>query len=300
MRHLAASLLLLALTTLQPGVHAEDATADKGAAAAPPTTDPEQARVAELKRLRLEGEMVTLSAGNKEVFALYLPSRSGKSLGGIVLLHDTNGHADSLGVVHSLRTRLPDAGWSTLSLQLPYAEAGIITSALLDDAQARIGAAIAKLQGRGSSTIALIGYGLGARAAVDYLAAGDNLTVQGLVLISMDGSLQDEPRLDGAEQLAALRPPILDIYGGRDQHAVIDSAIRRATAAQRRAAEGEAGALRYSDIARNYTEEKGSTLGYRQLRIAAADHNYTHQEAMLVRQVRGWLKRYVADTQTKP
>ena len=296
MKPLFASLLLAALfshTVLAADAPAE---ADSPATEAP---SPEQAVVNDLKALPLKGEPLTLSAGGEEVFALFLPAHGGEEFGGVILLHDTNAHADSRNVIHPLRTRLPEAGWASLSVQLPFTADGQVTPALLDMAQRRIGAAIAELQRRGSNTIALVGHGSGALAAVDYLAAADNLVVQGVVVISMNGTPQAEERQDGAALLEKLRPPILDIYGGRDHSNVIDSAGRRAEAAQSRSG-AEGPALRYGDIARDYSEEKGSKLGYRQLRIAAADHNYTHHEAMLVRHVRGWLKRYVARTGEEP
>jgi pimeloyl-ACP methyl ester carboxylesterase len=194
-------------------------------------------------------------------------------------------------VIHPLRTGLPAAGWHTLSLQLPPAGDDPLTR--LDTAQDFLDAAIGEMQRRNIDTLVLLGHGLGALALADYLAAGDNLAVRGVVAIGLDGRENAEPRLDGARQLAKVRPPVLDIYGSRDQGAVLDSAARRADLFRRRtAADGERPPT-YRAIARDYSEKQGDRLHYRQQAVPAADHRFSHQSQLLLRRVRGWLQRHV-------
>lgn len=54
-----------------------------------------------------------------QVLALQQAPRTAQPHGAVLLLHDIDQHADWPGLVHHLRTQLPDAGWHTLALNLP-------------------------------------------------------------------------------------------------------------------------------------------------------------------------------------
>lgn len=258
--------------------------------------DAHQETLKTLREMPLKGEKLQLNVGGEEVFALFRAARPGSGRGGVVLLHDRGSYLDDPGVIHPLRLGLSDHGWATLSIQLPVPEGETAGIDWLDKAQPRVAAAVNELQNRNIGNIVLVGHGLGALAATDYLAAGDSLTVRGLVVISMDGSENEEQRLDGAGQLAKIGKPILDIYGGRDYHSVQNSAERRARAAAQPAA-GEASAhTTYRDVARGYSDRKGDKVGYRQLQIASANHTFSRQDELLVRRIRGWLQRHMAET----
>ncbi len=253
--------------------------------------DPRQVMLEALKTAPLDGEKLELKVGDKTRFALFLDQSSSKPQGGVILLHDRGEHLDSTALIHPLRTRLPAKGWATLSLQLPDEGSDGANAAWLGEAQKAIAAAINELSRRNINNIALIGHGLGALAATSYLAAGDNLLVKGLVIIGMDGRQRPEAASDGAALLAKISQPILDIFGARDLAPVIASASRRAQAAQRRDGREKSAHTLYRDVARGYTANAGDRITYRQLRIAAADHLFTGQEALLQRRILGWLKR---------
>lgn len=294
MKGLFHTLVLTLLLPLAPALSVAETQPqtppDAAAAAAdtPVLLSRQEAALAALKAAPLKGEKLELNDNGTTVFSLFTPA-SGKRRGAVVLLHDVGGHVDSPGVIHPLRTRLPDYGWATLAIMLPALDGNQASTAWLDSCQSRIALAINTLQQRGIDSVVLAGHGLGALAATDYLAAGDNPAVKGLIVIGMDGSRNDEPRLDGATALGKVRPRILDIFGGHDFANVLNSAERRASAIQN----SDNSKPVYQDIARDYTEKKGDKVGYRQLRIAPAPHDFSRQEELLVQRVRGWLHRYI-------
>lgn len=254
-------------------------------------TNPRQVMLKALKTAPLQGEKLELKVGAETAFALFLDQSSSKPQGGVILLHDRGSHLDSATVIHPLRTRLPEKGWATLAIQLPEVGDKGLDKAWLTQSQQAIAAAIDEMSRRNITNLALVGHGLGALAATNYLAAGDNLLVKGLVLIGMDGTSQTDPALDGAALLAKVRQPILDISGTLDLAPVLASASRRALAAQRKDGADSSAHTLYRDVAKGYTARASDSITYRQLRIAAADHDFTGQERQLIRRVLGWLDR---------
>lgn len=287
MRRRKTILSLLLLFTTSPLWAADPAATETRVG----PSDPRQVMLEALKKAPLQGEKLELKVGDKTAFALFLDQTSSKPQGGVILLHDRGSHLDSATVIHPLRTRLPEKGWATLSVQLPEVGDKGVEKAWLTQSQKIIAAAIDELSRRSITNLALVGHGLGALAATNYLAAGDNLLVKGLVLIGMDGTPRSDPELDGAALLAKVRQPILDLYGALDLAPVLASASRRAQAAQRKDGADSSAHTLYRDVAKGYTAEASDSITYRQLRIAAADHDFNGQEGQLVRRVLGWLDR---------
>jgi hypothetical protein len=252
--------LLLGLWTALAQAAPETAAPPAPASAAenaPADADAEQEIVAQLRASPAAADAQELTVDGKPVLALWRSETTGRPLGGVILLHDVDAHADWPGVVGPLRRDLPQHGWNTLSLQLAAAE----------QTPARLRAALAFLAGKGGGDIVLLGHGDGARAALRY-AADNPGAVNGLVLVAMGG----------AEDDALLEPvgiPIYDIYGSADGLEVHIAGARRLLAGRR------------------FTRRDSVTPSrYRQFVVEAADHLFSQQGDILQRRVQGWLKTY--------
>lgn len=156
---------------------------------------------------------------------------------------------------------------------------------VFDAAPARIEAAVAYLRQQGLRNLVIIGDGLGAALAADYLASrGQQAEVQAFVAVSPGNPAfaapDGDPRLNLPAQLARVTVPVLDIYGERDLPAVLAGARARAEAG--RYSPGRAG------------------LVYTQVQIPGAHHSFVDSGPMLLRQIRGWLKRHAAGMEIRP
>jgi pimeloyl-ACP methyl ester carboxylesterase len=217
------------------------------------------------------GTLFRLQSGEVDFLAIHIPVRNAQPRGGVILLHDRGMNPDWPDVVRPLRTRLPDHGWDTLAIQLPLASPGVpgwADPGLIAEALPRISAGVDFLRQRGAANIVLLGHGLGARMAIEYLRAADNGGVRALVAVGLaaNGDAGD----DGG--LAALRTsgfPLLDIYGSRDSDSVLASARARAGAAR-----------------------AAPDRSYRTDEVSGADHFFTGLDELLVARVRSWLARY--------
>ena len=69
----------------------------------------------------LDGDVVELSAGDRSALAIHRPAAGRERRGGVILIHGRGTNADSRETLHPLRIGLSDAGWDTLSIQLPAA-----------------------------------------------------------------------------------------------------------------------------------------------------------------------------------
>ncbi|WP_260294336.1 alpha/beta hydrolase family protein [Sedimenticola hydrogenitrophicus] len=225
---------------------------------------------AEIQDALLVGEPLTLQAQGVEFFAIQAAEETDYIQGAAIILHGRGAHPDWVDVINPLRSRLPEYGWKTLSIQLPIAASdasGWVYRELIPEAFPRITAAVEHLKRQGVTNIVLIGHSLGARMGVEYLAQGAPAELRAFVAIglSADNTTPDSGTL-GA--LKKLRLPLLDIYGSRDIDAVLNSVAAR-SAASRQAKNG----------------------AYRQNRIDGADHFFNGLNDTLVAEVRAWLGR---------
>ncbi len=237
------------------------------------------------------GEPIELTVGEESVMALLTEETQGDLQGGAILIHDTGANPDWPDVIRPLRETLPDTGWTTLSVQMPLGPATTPDEriALLDAARPRLDAALTLLAGRGIRTIVLIGHGLGAFMAADYLGDYKGSAIRGLIAVSLVDYSTTNQRLDAPAVLKQVRQPILDIYGSRDLPAVTELAKHRAEAVRKAVAERRPDNRGRSESARR----KSGRVAYRQLAIVGADHYFTGRQTALVRRVRGWLKHHV-------
>lgn len=215
----------------------------------------------------ITGEAVWLPAGQHKILAIYTESEAEPARGGAILLHGIGVHPDWPDVIHPLRTRLPEAGWATLSVQmpvLPNEATGKEYLPLMDEVAPRIEAAIAFLRREGIDHIVIIAHSLGNAMAGYYLATHPGNPVRGYVGISM--SEIDTPLpLSPVSQAKKIPIPVLDVYGSEDLDNVIQPASRR--------------------------KQASGSQQYRQVVIEGANHFFHGKDDALVETVAGWLNR---------
>lgn len=246
-----------------------------------------EARIAnQIQDAILEGEPVWLQAGEVRFLAIYTPADGPQTRGAAILLHGSDAHPDWAEVIYPLRTRLPEHGWATLSIQLPVTSPDAPPGswqANLPLAAPRISAAAAWLRSQQEfPQLALIGHSLGARMGAEYLGGlhgTPDPAFSAFVAIGLTASRADT---DGGvlQALGRIRMPVLDLYGERDFGGVIHGAEAR-----RRAALAAAG----DDFSPDFT----------QLQAPGADHFFRGLDGLLVSRVRAWLAR-VSGTEQSP
>lgn len=211
----------------------------------------------------LDGEAVTLNDGRADFLAIETESATPDARRAVVVMHGTGVHPNWPTVVQPLRVRLTEAGWHTLSIQMPvlaneaeHAE----YAAIYDWVPGRIDAAVDYLREKGIETVVLAAHSQGATMAVYYLSQAPR-QVEGLIAVGMSGGIAGGP-MDTLAQLPALKLPTLDLYGSEDLPEVIASSDQRAA---------QAGG--------DYTQQ----------RVAGADHFFDGEETQLLDAVTAWL-----------
>jgi hypothetical protein len=260
---------------------ATDGKADKPALKIPPDTAREQAIVDAISGRVPADEVMLLEVEKAKVLALYREQTGWVARGAVLLLHPMDDTADEPGLIHALRTELPEAGWATLSLQLPVLPAGSPREAYggtQELAQKRIAAALARLAEKKPEAIAIVGQELGAALA---LSAGANAKeVKGVVALSLSSAEGLNPPAVTVPAMETLKLPVLDISG------------EFADAAQRNLVDQRANAARAAQH-----------VGYSQTTVPGVDDMLGGATDIVVARVRAWLTRHAtvdAAAEAKP
>jgi len=204
-----------------------------------------------------DGEPVTLNDGQQDFLGLIVQADPAKQ-DAIVVLHGIGAHPDWPQVVNPLRVTLAEAGWTTLSIQLPVLDneaSPEAYDAIIADASPRISAALDFLQEQGATGSYIVAHSMGSRMASYFLASTEK-PVKGFVGIGMNvGSVQyfDQYSL-----------PVLDIYGSDDLEGVLGSAADRA-------------------------KQASGNSQYTQMVVDGADHFFNGMEDDLYVLVQNWL-----------
>ena len=126
----------------------------------------------------LDGEVVMLKDGGHEFMGIDTEP-AGDSKGAVIILHGRGYHPDWAEAINPLRVGLAEAGWRTLSLQMPVLEKSAKYYdyvPLFPAAHPRIEAGIRYLREAGENMIVLLAHSCGAHMAMDWIAAkGDTL-----------------------------------------------------------------------------------------------------------------------------
>ncbi|HIO91469.1 MAG TPA: DUF3530 family protein [Leucothrix mucor] len=209
----------------------------------------------------MDGDSVYLSDGKDDFLALDMPAEE-KSEIGMLVMHGIGIHPDWPQVVNPLRVGLSEAGWHTLSLQMPVLKnsaTGKDYLPLMKDVAPRIEAGIAHLKKSGVKNIVLVSHSLGAQMTSYYLAnqTDSKSPVIAYVAIGMGSS--------NSELLKKISLPVFDIYGSEDLKGVMASASDRAKASK-------------------------DNKMYKQEKVEGANHFFDDKDELLVEMVIKYIK----------
>jgi pimeloyl-ACP methyl ester carboxylesterase len=154
------------------------------------------------------GEAVWLQQKNGHRFlSLYIEKE--RSRPALIIAHG-RGWSPDYELYGTLRTRLADLGYATLSIQLPVLPSTAILGLyipLYPDARERFQLAVDFLKRKGYRDIAIVSHSLGSTMANQYLIRSEEPAVKAWVFISI---------LQGLEEMYRIHIPVLDVFGEHD------------------------------------------------------------------------------------
>lgn len=216
----------------------------------------------------MDGEAVFLESADHKFLSIYMESESEQPKGAAIIMHGRGFHPDWADVVRPLRTGLPEAGWHTLSLQMPvlaktakyYDYVPIFQESFL-----RIDAAIHFLKAKGISNIVLIAHSCSVHMSMAWFEDKQVTDVSAYIGIGMGATDYKQP-MAHPFALHKLKLPILDIYGSEDYPAVKNQAADRL----------------------NMIKKAGHQKSKQQA-VAGANHYFTDQGDKLLKAINSWL-----------
>lgn len=205
------------------------------------------------------GDAVRLKLpGGRDFLGIYTEAKPAR--GAVLLVHAMGVHPDH-GVIGALRVSLADAGYATLSIQMPVlkadARADDYLPALFPEALWRIRAGGRWLEERGSLRSFLLCHSMGCRMANAYYEETADAPFAAWVVLGITSPFG---------RLGNVKVPVFDVFGEMDFPAVLRDDWRRRLALN-------------------------AIPGSRQEMIAGADHYYTGREGELAAVVRDFLAR---------
>ena len=150
---------------------------------------------------------------------LALYTRAAQARGAVIIAHG-RGWSPDHELYGALRTKLAEAGYSTLSIQMPVLSGTAKVGDYLPtfpDASERFALATAWLRGKGFGKLAIVSHSLGATMANYYLIHNDGANA--------NASNPDSPKVDawvfisiinGLEDMFRIHVPVLDVFGSND------------------------------------------------------------------------------------
>jgi len=207
------------------------------------------------------GDPVWLTQANGHRFlGLYTTAEHAKA--GLIIIHGMGVHPD-WGMIGSLRQQLPDAGYTTLSIQMPVLKADAPEEdypTTFDESAERIRLAVDFLKAKGYAKIAIVSHSLGTWMTYDYLTQSPpDSRISAWVAIGSPNPFD----------MAKLKLPILDLYGQNDLPRVLQGAKARAAG----------------------LKQTGST----QEEVPGTNHFFEGKEDVLNTTIRDWLNKTLGE-----
>lgn len=182
----------------------------------------------------IDGEVVFLQSQGHAFLSIY--TEADKAKGVAIILHGRGFHPDWQDAINPLRVGLVEAGWSTLSVQMPVLEKQAKYYdyvPLFDEAIPRIDAAILYARevtgDRPENKVILIAHSCGAHMAMawlDFEGADAAQKIDAYVGIGMGATDYKQP-MKRSFPLDKLTLPVLDVYADHDYPAVMKMATER-------------------------------------------------------------------------
>ncbi len=224
--------------------------------------------VEEIEANLFDGEVISLMPGANAFTAVQMTSQTDATRGGVILLHGRGFHADWPENIGPLRVGLSEAGWYTLSLQMPVLEKSskyYDYVPILPEALPRIDAALAHLKAENISPVVLLAHSCGAHMAMLWMEQYADQGIDAFIGIGMGATDYKQP-MRHPFPFASLKVPVLDLYGELDYPAVHRLAPERLT----------------------LINHGGNPLS-KQMISAGADHDFSDNSEQLIKEVSDWL-----------
>ncbi len=197
--------------------------------------------------------------GGRKFLGLY--AEADKARGAIILVHGVGVHPDH-GIIGALRASLSDAGYTTLSIQMPVLDAESTPKAyrgVFPDAVGRIAAAAGWLGQKYPGRVVLLSHSMGSSMSNAYYEQTPGAPFAAWVCMGMGGAFAS---------MRNVKVPVLDLYGEND----LPSVLR-------------------NDWRRRITVD--SIAGSRQVKIVGADHFYSGREKEVASVVDAFIQQQV-------
>jgi len=257
-----ASLLSFCLLGVFCALSISSALADK---------QPDYAREARLAEQIVDdifdGEPVWLEANNHPFLGIHTLNEE-EDKGTVIILHGRGYHPDWPEVAGPLRIGLVDAGWSTLSLQMPVLKKGRLYYdylPLFKFARGRIESGLAYIKQQSDKPIILAAHSCGAHMANDWLHNSNDSKIDGYIIMGA-GATDYRQTLQTPFPFANMSIPILDLYGEYEFPRPLDMVAERQALL-----------------------EAGGNPGSRQIILPEADHYFHEAGEPLAEAVAQWL-----------
>jgi len=220
----------------------------------------------------VDGDAVFLKADDKEFLSIYTEADA-PAKGVAIILHGRGFHPDWQDAINPMRVGLAEAGWNTLSVQMPVLEKQAKYYdylPLFPQAIPRIEAAIAYAREQIKETeaenkVVLIAHSCGAHMAMTWADVESFEAIDAYVGIGMGATDYKQP-MKRPFPLAKIKVPVLDVYAANDYPAVLKMA-----------------ASRWQSI-----QQAGNTKSH-QVIVPDADHYYTDRGSALTSVISEWL-----------
>lgn len=200
------------------------------------------------------GDPVYLELDNGHKFlTLFTESKDAKM--GLVVIHGLGIHPD-WNMVGTLRSKLAEHGYTTLSIQMPVLDNDARAESydsLFPEAVQRIGLAVGFLHAKGYKKVALVSHSMGSAMSHPYVEKNQSKLVAWAAL-----------GMGREFSYIGIYIPVLDLYGENDFPSVLNMTVKRAESLT------------------------GSSLS-KQVEIPKSDHFYNNHEAEMVQEVEDFL-----------